>query len=68
MSTRFLSDDWYRVAGLRPRLLAQVSITRQRFRGKAWYVLLDQASGAFASLHAGNLRADRRHGRHAHGR
>lgn len=45
MSTRFLSDDWYRVAGLRPRLLAQVSITRQRFRGKAWYVLLDQASG-----------------------
>lgn len=46
MSTRFLSDDWYRVAGLRPRLLPQIAISRQRFRGKPWYVLLDRASGA----------------------
>ncbi len=45
MSTRFLSDDWYRVAGLRPRLLPQIAISRQRFRGKPWYVLLDRASG-----------------------
>lgn len=45
MSSRFLSDDWYRVSGLRPRLLPQIAISRQRFRGKPWYVLLDRASG-----------------------
>lgn len=45
MSARFLSDDWYRVAGLRPRLLPQIAISRQRFRGRPWYVLLDRASG-----------------------
>ena len=45
MSSKFLSDDWYRVARLRPQLLAHVRIFRQRFRGRAWYVLQDSSTG-----------------------
>jgi putative peptide zinc metalloprotease protein len=45
MRGNFLSDNWYRVAQLRPQLLPQVRITRQRFRGRPWYVLQDRGSG-----------------------
>jgi putative peptide zinc metalloprotease protein len=43
----FLSQSWYRVADLRPALKSQTKITRQRFRGEAWYVIQDPASGRF---------------------
>ncbi len=42
----FLSDAWYRVAGLRPRLHAHVRMSRQRYRGRAWYVLQDVSTGS----------------------
>jgi putative peptide zinc metalloprotease protein len=45
MSSPFLSDAWYRVAQLRPRLVPSVRIFRQRFRGRPWYVLQDRSSG-----------------------
>lgn len=45
MAGSFLSASWYRVAGLRPELRAHARIHRQRFRGQAWYVLHDSASG-----------------------
>ena len=45
MSTPFLSDAWYRVATLRPRLVPGVRIFRQRYRGRPWYVLQDRSSG-----------------------
>ena len=45
MSDRFLSDAWYRVAQLKPRLVPGVRIFRQRFRGRPWYVLQDRSSG-----------------------
>ncbi len=45
MSGKFLSDTWYRVAPLRPRLHTHVRVFRQRFRGRAWYVLQDPGSG-----------------------
>ena len=45
MSGPFLSDAWYRVAQLRPRLVPSVRIFRQRFRGRPWYVLQDRSSG-----------------------
>jgi putative peptide zinc metalloprotease protein len=41
----FLSASWYRVAELRPQLRSHAHVHRQRFRGKAWYVLRDSASG-----------------------
>jgi len=45
MAGSFLSASWYRVAELRPELRAHARIHRQRFRGQAWYVLHDSASG-----------------------
>lgn len=39
------SPHWYRVAGLRPRLVAHARIARQEFRGTVWYVLTDTATG-----------------------
>ena len=43
----FLSQSWYRVADLRPALKTQTKIRRHRFRGEAWYVIQDPASGRF---------------------
>lgn len=40
-----LSQDWYRVAFMRPRLRAGVRVSRQRVRGDTWYVLSDPVSG-----------------------
>lgn len=45
MSDSFLSTIWYRVANLQPRLRPHVKVHRHRYRGQAWYVLHDQASG-----------------------
>ena len=44
----FLSQSWYRVATLQPALKAQTKIQRHRFRGEAWYVIQDPASGKFS--------------------
>lgn len=41
MAGAFLSDNWYRVAALRPRLRDHARVSRQRFRGKAWYIVHD---------------------------
>jgi putative peptide zinc metalloprotease protein len=40
-----LSTLWYRVAELRPRLLARARLHRHRYRGEVWYLLQDPASG-----------------------
>ena len=39
------SPHWYRVAGLRPRLRAQVQVRRHVHRGQVWHQLADEASG-----------------------
>lgn len=41
MAGAFLSDHWYRVAPLRPRLREHARVCRQRFRGKSWYIVHD---------------------------
>lgn len=41
----YLSQIWYRVARLTPRLRPHVKVHRHRYRGQAWYVLHDQATG-----------------------
>lgn len=38
------SGSWHRVAELRPRLRAGVRVTRQRFRGRLWYLFHDPSS------------------------
>ena len=40
-----LSQDWYRVAFMRPRLRPGVRVSRQRVRGERWYLLCDPVSG-----------------------
>lgn len=45
MAEAFLSTIWYRVAELRPRLRAHVTVHRHRYRGRAWYVLHDHGAG-----------------------
>ncbi|MGX9354813.1 PqqD family peptide modification chaperone [Roseobacteraceae bacterium S113] len=45
MAESFLSTIWYRVANLQPRLRSHVKVHRHRYRGRAWYVLHDHASG-----------------------
>ena len=39
------SSLWYRVAGLRPRLVARARLHRHRYRGRVWYLLQDPATG-----------------------
>ncbi len=43
-------EAWYRVAGLRPRLLSEVKIRRQYFRGQLWYILENPANSQFARM------------------
>jgi putative peptide zinc metalloprotease protein len=38
------STLWYRVAALRPRLVARARLHRHRYRGEVWYLLQDPAS------------------------
>lgn len=45
MSGPLLSENWYRVAHLRPHLRPQVRVKRQRFRNQIWYQLADTGSG-----------------------
>lgn len=41
MSAPFLSDSWFRVAALRPTLRPHARVSRQRLRGRSWYVAYD---------------------------
>lgn len=47
MSHKYLSQNWYRVAHLKPRLRRHASLHRTRYRGQLWYVLQDRTSGRF---------------------
>lgn len=47
MAKTFLSQDWYRVAPMRPRLRGHVDIHRQRFRGETWFIVQDEHSGKY---------------------
>lgn len=41
MSGSFFAQSWYRVAGLRPRLLEHVRVERHRYGRQSWYALHD---------------------------
>jgi len=40
-----LSQFWYRIAPLRPRLRGHLEIHRHHYRGRLWYVLQDHSAG-----------------------
>jgi len=64
MVQSFLSQDWYRVAAMRPRLRSHVEIHRQRFRGDTWFIVQDLHSGKYFRLSpAANLIASLMDGR-----
>ncbi len=41
------SQQWYRVADLKPRLVQHVHISRQEFRGQEWFILRHHLEGRF---------------------
>ncbi len=45
MTAQLFSEQWYRVADLRPRLKPHVTVHRQIHRGSLWYLLKDGVSG-----------------------
>ena len=45
MTSPFHSDAWYRIEQVVPRIAREAQIHRQRYRGSAWYVVRDPASG-----------------------
>src|SRR5262245_64987976 len=47
MSAQLFSPNWYRVAGLTPKLRPHAQIHRHQYRGQTWYVLQDLASERF---------------------
>jgi len=47
MDKSFHSQNWYRVAGLKPRLRRHARLYRNHYRGELWYVLQDRTSGRF---------------------
>lgn len=45
MTQPLVSGSWYRVAALRPGLVAGLRIVRQRVRDQVWHVLVEPSSG-----------------------
>lgn len=45
MTRPLLSNNWYRVRELKPRLRGHVQIHRHEYRGEAWYVFEDRVGG-----------------------
>jgi putative peptide zinc metalloprotease protein len=45
MPEPLLSNLWYRVASLKPKLRTHARLHRHRYRGQVWYLLQDPASG-----------------------
>jgi putative peptide zinc metalloprotease protein len=52
MQDAMLSPQWYRIAGLHPRLRPHVSVRMQTTRGQAWYVLYNHATGRHHRVNA----------------
>jgi putative peptide zinc metalloprotease protein len=44
MTAPLLSNSWYRVAALKPRLRSHARLHRHRYRGEVWYLLQDPVS------------------------
>jgi len=45
MANSFLSQNWYRIKDLKPRVHSHIRLYRHRYLGKAWYVLNDLVTG-----------------------
>ena len=45
MAQAFFTQNWYRVAALKPRILGHVKVERHRYGRQVWYALRDPISG-----------------------
>lgn len=45
MTDELFSPTWFRVANLKPRLHTHIEVHRHEYRGEAWYVYQNRASG-----------------------
>ncbi len=45
MTDELFSPTWFRVANLKPRLHTHVEVHRHEYRGEAWYIYQNRASG-----------------------
>ncbi|MEL7463029.1 MAG: peptidase M50 [Pseudomonadota bacterium] len=50
MTGPVFSQNWFKVAGLRPRLRPHVRIYRHVYRGSPWFVVRDEQSGRYHRL------------------
>ncbi len=50
MTATLFSRDWYRIAGLKPRLRDHITVHAHRYRGKRWYLLEDHITGQVRRL------------------
>jgi putative peptide zinc metalloprotease protein len=50
------STNWYRVAGLRPRMRGHVHIHRHAYRGQIWYVIEDRVGRRYHRFNAAAYR------------
>ncbi|MBK7766900.1 MAG: PqqD family peptide modification chaperone [Sulfuritalea sp.] len=55
-ATAMLSTNWYRVAGLKPRLRGHVRIHRHAYRGEIWYVIEDRVAGKYHRFNPASYR------------
>ncbi len=56
MSEALYSTNWYRVAGLRPRLRGHIRIHRHAYRGEIWYVVEDRVAGKYHRFNPASYR------------
>lgn len=52
MAEGVFSQNWFKIAKLRPRLRSHARIYRQRYRGVTWFVVQDDQTGRFHRLAA----------------
>ena len=55
-NSALLSTNWYRVAGLKPRLRGHVRIHRHVYRGAVWYVVEDRVAGKYHRFNPASYR------------
>ena len=55
-NSALLSTNWYRVAGLKPRLRGHVRIHRHAYRGAVWYVVEDRVAGKYHRFNPASYR------------
>lgn len=55
-TTGLFSSNWYRIAGLRPRLRGHVRIHRHAYRGQVWHVVEDRVAGKYHRFNPASYR------------